>query len=147
VRRRTCGLFLATALGFGVLPAVGQAAAAAGPVQKQGYIPLRDGVQLAYTVELPSASGKFPVALVYDGYCEGAGPLTCNDTQTAPALLKAGFAVLGVSIRGTSCSTGVFDPMTAPEWRDGAAAVEWAARQPWSTGHVGMFGDSFPGIT
>jgi putative CocE/NonD family hydrolase len=30
---------------------------------------------------------------------------------------------------------------------DGAAAVEWAARQPWSSGRVGMFGDSFPGLT
>jgi putative CocE/NonD family hydrolase len=33
------------------------------------------------------------------------------------------------------------------EKTDGAAAVEWAARQSWSTGHVGMFGDSFPGLT
>ncbi|HVV75402.1 MAG TPA: CocE/NonD family hydrolase [Mycobacteriales bacterium] len=148
MRRRTaCSLFLAAALGCGLVPAVGQAASAAGTVQRQGYIPLKDGVHLEYTVDLPAARGRFPVALVYDGYCEGAGPLSCNDTQTAPALLKAGFAVLGVSIRGTSCSTGHFDPMTNQEWRDGYAAVEWAARQPWSTGHVGMFGDSFPGIT
>jgi putative CocE/NonD family hydrolase len=30
---------------------------------------------------------------------------------------------------------------------DGADAVEWAARQPWSDGHVGMIGVSFGGIT
>ncbi|HWC35075.1 MAG TPA: CocE/NonD family hydrolase [Mycobacteriales bacterium] len=141
------GLTLATLLVTATVPVISSTAAAAGTAEKQGYIPMKDGVKLEYTVELPARTGRFPVALVYDGYCEGAGPLTCNDTQTAPALLHAGFAVLGVSIRGTSCSTGHFDPMTGQEWRDGAAAVEWAARQPWSTGHVGMFGDSFPGIT
>jgi putative CocE/NonD family hydrolase len=146
VKRAALGLLLAAALGAGVAPYVGTAAAA-GSVQKQGYITLSDGTKLEYTVALPAAHGRFPVALVYDGYCEGAGPLTCNDRQLSAALLKGRYAVLGVSIRGTSCSTGVFDPMTDQEWRDGEAAVEWAARQPWSTGHVGMFGDSFPGIT
>lgn len=125
------------------------AAATSGPatVQEQGYIPMADGAQLEYTVDLPAATGRFPVALVYDGYCEGTGPLTCNDPTSAQALLSAGFAVLGVSARGTSCSTGTFDAFSAQESSDGAAAVEWAARQAWSNGRVGMFGDSFPGIT
>jgi uncharacterized protein len=124
---------------------VGSPAAAASTVQKQGYIPMADGTQLAYTVELPSATGQFPVALTYAGYCEGSDA-TCNAPNSTPALLAAGYAVLGVSIRGTGCSTGTFDAFTAQEWRDGAAAIEWAAQQPWSNGHVGMFGDSFPGI-
>ena len=108
---------------------------------------MADGTQLEYTVDLPAATGRFPVAMVYDGYCEGAGALTCNDQVNANALLAAGYAVLGVSIRGTSCSTGTFDAFSSQEWSDGAAAVEWAARQPWSNGHLGMLGDSFPGIT
>ncbi len=86
------------------------------------------------------------MALAYAGYCEGSDA-QCNDATNASALLAAGYAVLGVNIRGTGCSTGTFDAFTAQEWRDGAAAIEWAARQPWSTGHIGMFGDSFPGIT
>src|SRR3954468_21711425 len=121
--------------------------AAAAPVKKQGYIPMADGTKLEYTADLPSATGRYPVAMVYDGYCEGAGATGCNDPATASALLARGYAVLGVSIRGTSCSTGTFDAMTPQEWSDGAAAIEWAARQPWSNGHLGMFGDSFPGIT
>ena len=125
----------------------GSSAAAAATVEKQGYIPMSDGAKLAYTVDLPDAGGRFPVAMVYDGYCEGSGALTCNDPTSASALLEAGYAVLGVSIRGTSCSTGRFDAFTSQEWRDGATAVEWAARQSWSNGHVGMLGDSFPGIT
>jgi len=125
----------------------GAGLASAATVQQQGYIPMADGTQLEYTVNLPAATGKFPVALVYDGYCEGAGALACNDVTSANALLADGYAVLGVSIRGTSCSTGTFDAFTAPEWSDGAAAIEWAAKQPWSNGHLGMLGDSFPGIT
>ena len=138
---RLCWLILLSAVWF----AAGSAGAAAATVQEQGYIPMADGTQLEYTVELPAATGRFPVAMQYAGYCEGTGP-TCNAPNSAPALLAAGFAVVGVSIRGTSCSTGTFDAFTPQEYSDGAAAVEWAARQPWSNGRVGLFGDSFPGI-
>ena len=122
-------------------------AAAASTVHRQGYIRMVDGTQLEYSVALPSGRGRFPVALAYAGYCEGQNSLSCNDSVNAPALLAAGYAVLGVSIRGTSCSTGTFQAFTPQEWRDGAAAIQWAAQQPWSNGRLGMFGDSFPGIT
>src|SRR4051812_40288134 len=138
---------LVVCLGIVGLLLISATAAVAAPVEKQGSIPMADGTQLEYTVDLPAHSGRFPVAMVYDGYCEGAGATTCNDAATASALLARGYAVLGVSIRGTSCSTGVFEAFTPQEWLDGAAAVEWAARQPWSNGHLGMLGDSFPGIT
>ncbi|HTD77514.1 MAG TPA: CocE/NonD family hydrolase, partial [Chloroflexota bacterium] len=72
--------------------------------------------------------------------------MTCNEGEDASALLAHGYAVLGVNIRGTGCSQGQFDFRSPVENTDGAAAVEWAARQSWSTGHVGMFGDSFPGL-
>src|SRR3954454_2512811 len=140
---RACLLVLFSAVWL----AAGSALAAAATVQKQGYIPMADGTKLEYTVDLPSGTGQFPVAMVYDGYCEGAGATSCNDSATASRLLADGYAVLGVSIRGTSCSTGTFEAFTPQEWSDGAAAIEWAARQPWSDGHLGMLGDSFPGIT
>jgi uncharacterized protein len=145
IGRAACGV-CTLLLWSAVWLAAGSSVAAAATVQKQGYIPMADGTQLAYTVELPAGAGRFPVALAYAGYCEGSDA-QCNDATNATALLTAGYAVLGVNIRGTGCSTGTFDAFTAQEWRDGAAAVGWAARQPWSTGHVGMFGDSFPGIT
>jgi uncharacterized protein len=122
------------------------AQAQAAPVQTTGYITMSDGVKLRYAVDLPAAAGRFPVALKYDGYCEGTAPMTCNEGQDASALLAAGYAVLGVNARGTGCSEGQFDFRSPVESTDGAAAVEWAARQSWSTGHVGMFGDSFPGL-
>ncbi|HVX19540.1 MAG TPA: CocE/NonD family hydrolase [Acidimicrobiales bacterium] len=116
-------------------------------VTKSGYITMTDGVKLRYTVVLPKARGRFPVALKYDGYCEGTSPMTCNEGHDAEALLAAGYAVLGVNLRGTGCSQGTFDFRSPQETTDGVAVVGWAAQQPWSTGHVGMFGDSFPGLT
>src|SRR4051812_48601302 len=113
------------------------AQAMAAPVQKTGYITMSDGVKLRYAVELPAATGRFPVAIKYDGYCEGTSPMTCNEGEDASALLAAGYAVLGVNARGTGCSDGQFDFRSPVESTDGAATVEWSARQAWSTGHVG----------
>jgi uncharacterized protein len=144
-RRVACALSLLLVVSAGWLVA-GPTIAAPAPVQKQGYISMADGTKLAYALSLPAAKGRFPVAMAYAGYCEGSNT-SCNDATNAPALLAAGYAVLGVNIRGTGCSSGTFDPFTAQEWRDGAAVIEWAAKQPWSTGHLGLFGDSFPGIT
>ena len=43
---------------------------------------------------------------------------------------------------------GQLEPADVNEWGPaGAQAVEWAASQPWSTGHVGMFGSSWTAIT
>jgi uncharacterized protein len=123
------------------------AQAQAAAVQESGYITMSDGVKLRYAVELPAATGRFPVAMKYDGYCEGTNPMSCNEGQDSSALLAAGYAVLGVNIRGTGCSEGQFDFRNPVENTDGSAAVAWAAQQPWSSGHVGMFGDSFPGLT
>jgi predicted acyl esterase len=53
--------------------AIGSTAATAAPVEKQGYIPMADGTQLEYTVNVPDDTGRLPVAMVYDGYCEGPG--------------------------------------------------------------------------
>src|SRR3982074_2430060 len=82
------------------------AQAQAAAVQETGYITMSDGVKLRSAVELPAATGRFRVAMNYDGYCEGASPMTCNEGEAASALLAAGYAVLGVNIRGTGCSEG-----------------------------------------
>jgi len=121
-------------------------AEAQGAVLKMGYITMSDGVKLHYAVALPAETGRYPVAMKYDGYCEGTAPITCNEGEDASALLADGYAVLGVAVRGTGCSEGQFDFRSPQGSSDGAAAVTWAAHQPWSTGHVGMFGDSFPGL-
>jgi hypothetical protein len=125
----------------------GATGAPPGTVTQSGYVVMADGTRLRYTVERPEGPGRFPVAMNYDGYCAGTGATGCNDPHLSAELLDAGYAVLGVNVRGTGCSTGTFDFRDPQASVDGAAVVTWAAQQPWSNGRVGLFGDSFPGLT
>jgi predicted acyl esterase len=126
----------------------GQAAAAVRGVNRTGYITVSGGVKLAYDLTLPSAAGRFPVALEYNDYTAGAENDAHLPGTDAGGLLAAGFAVLGVNQPGSGCSSGVNNIVDTGDWgRAGAQVVQWAARQPWSTGHVGMFGSSWTGIT
>jgi putative CocE/NonD family hydrolase len=117
-------------------------------VSRTGYITVSGGVKLAYDLTLPAATGRFPVALEYDDYTVGADNGASVAGSDAGLLLAAGFAVLGVNMPGSGCSGGINNIADVDEWAPaGAQVVEWAAAQPWSTGHVGMFGSSMPGIT
>jgi uncharacterized protein len=119
---------------------VSAAATAQASVVRTGYLPLPDGTKLAYTLTLPEASGRFPVVLEYGPYDEGA--------TSDPTWNEAGYAMLGVNFRGTGCSEGVMNMVRADIWgKDGADVVDWAARQPWSDGNVGMLGYSFTGTS
>jgi uncharacterized protein len=109
-------------------------------VVTRGYLPLPDGTQLHYTLTRPSATGRYPVVLMYDPYSSGA---TSDPTWNAD-----GYAMLGVNMRGTGCSGGTFHPVRSDVWgQDGADVVAWAAQQPWSTGSLGMIGYSFTGTS
>src|SRR4051794_24376057 len=115
------------------------ATAQAAPVKKTGYITMSDGVQLRYAAELPDEAGRFPVVMKYDGYCEGTDPLTCNEgtSHQAATLLAAGYAVVGVSARGTGCSQGQFDMRSPAMNTGGAGAAERAARHSGASGPGG----------
>jgi putative CocE/NonD family hydrolase len=116
------------------------AAVAQASVVEHGYLPLSDGTQLSYTLTRPSALGRYPVVLEYGPYSEGV--------TSDPTWNDSGYAMLGVNFRGTGCSYGTFQPLRADIWgKDGAEVVAWAAKQPWSTGSVGMFGFSFTGVS
>lgn len=119
-----------------------------------GDIPMEDGVRLHYTVLLPPGPGPFPVIINYSGYDPGAiggARYAVGDTTMSASLdqslLRAGYAVLGVNARGTGCSDGAFDFLGPRYGLDGAAAVEWAASQPWSNGAVGMANWSWAGMS
>jgi predicted acyl esterase len=58
-----------------------------------------------------------------------------------------GFATVGVNIRGTGCSGGVFDVFNAAQRADGYDAIETVAAQDWVLGNrVGTVGLSYSGI-
>jgi uncharacterized protein len=137
---------------FALLPGIastspGNASAARG-LNSTGYITIAGGVKLAYDLTLPAAHGRFPVALEYNDYTAGANNSAETAGSDADALLAAGFAILGVNQPGSGCSGGVNDITNVSRWgKAGAEVVEWATGQPWSSGHVGMFGSSWTGIT
>jgi len=132
-----------------VAAAIGVAAPATAQatVSQHGFFTTRDGTRLRYSVDRPDGPGPFPVLINYEGYGAGSSPGDNGVSTYEPRLLARGYAVVGVSVRGTGCSQGTFDPFAPTLGRDGYDAVEWAARQPWSNGRVGMIGVSFGGIT
>jgi putative CocE/NonD family hydrolase len=142
-RLRRAGCLAALAL----LALCGAAATAHASVEQSGYLEARDGTRLRYHVIRPDGPGPFPVLVNYEGYAAGSNASDNGVSIYTNRLLERGYAVMGVSVRGTGCSQGEFDPFDLTMGTDGHDAVEWAARQPWSDGRVGMIGVSFGGIT
>lgn len=64
-------------------------------------------------------------------------------------LLERGYVVVAADSRGTGASFGSrpHGDMTDQESQDARDLIEWIAKQPWSSGKVGMFGASYTGIT
>ena len=112
-----------------------------------GYVTTRDGVQLSVMVRLPGPAdeGPYPTVVEYSGY----GPSNPGSSEPGTRIAGLlGYATVGVNMRGTGCSGGVFDVFNTAQQVDGYDAVEAIARQPWVKGNkVGMVGLSYSGIT
>ncbi len=140
------------------------------------YVTMRDGIELAMTVRLPSgktlADGPFATIVEYSGYQVAApGDLvsaankaiaagTSLDSLTDPLLPATstvvgsliapmlGYAAVSVQMRGSGCSGGDFQLFDVPSTFDGYDAVEVVAAQSWVKGNkVGLAGISFSGIS
>jgi len=109
-------------------------------VEHNAPIEMRDGTLLRADIYRPAEGGPFPVLLIRTPY----GEPMLRPVPILPAV-DAGFAVVAQHCRGTGTSDGEFSPF-ADEAEDGADTIEWCARQPWSTGAVGMFGPSYLGM-
>jgi uncharacterized protein len=133
--------FVAASLGTAGAPA------AHATVEQHGYLTVRDGTELRYDVIRPDGPGPFPALLNYEGYAAGSNASDNGVATYTDRLLAKGYAVVGVSVRGTGCSDGTFDPFAHTMGTDGYDSVEWIAHQSWSDGRVGMIGVSFGGIT
>lgn len=110
------------------------------------HLPMRDGVRIAVALHRPARDGR-PV--------EGRFPVVWHNTLdigTPPGgsflttLAKHGYVVAIVARRGNGASFGTrrgYEDLT--ESFDAYEVNEWLARQPWSTGKVGMYGCSNTG--
>ncbi|WP_327149424.1 CocE/NonD family hydrolase [Nocardia sp. NBC_01329] len=61
-------------------------------------------------------------------------------------LVKSGYVQVVVDVRGTGFSQGVWDMLRQREQRDTVEVIDWASRQQWADGQVGMTGMSYSGI-
>lgn len=127
------------------------------------WITSGDGTQLHADVLLPADrkdGQKHPVIL-------SIGPYFGSGSQNAPfyapteqgpsarfddlveggEIFAKGYAYVMVDSRGFGSSGGCNDLGGPGEQSDVKAAVEWAAKQPWSTGKVGMWGKSYDAWT
>jgi hypothetical protein len=107
-------------------------------------VQMPDGVRLRASLYRPrNASGSLPTVLIRLPYHRLRFP---GGFLWALHFARNGHAVLVQDLRGTGDSGGELLP-----WRDagtdGAATLDWIARQPWSTGKVGTFGCSALGET
>lgn len=105
---------------------------------------MRDGTVLRADVYRPSEERGHPVILARTPY-DKRGDFTPVGIDPRRAA-SAGYAVVLQDVRGRFASEGNFDPLRH-EAADGHDSVEWAARQGWSDGNVGMTGASYAGTT
>jgi putative CocE/NonD family hydrolase len=114
-------------------------------VERDVACPMRDGAILRADVYRP-ASGSHPTLITRTPYSKDH-PLSVTNLMFPPVVAaERGYAVVVQDVRGRFKSDGFWEPLRC-EARDGYDTVEWAARQPWSTGDVGLYGSSYMGVT
>jgi uncharacterized protein len=127
-----------------------------------------DGIALRADVFRPPGPGRYPVIMTcgpyakglafQEGYADqwqlmvsqhpdvarGSSNVHQNWEVVDPEKwVPDGYACVRVDSRGAGRSPGTLDPFSPRETRDLYDCIEWAARQPWSTGQVGLNGISY----
>lgn len=128
-------------------------------VRESFEVEMADGVKMYVEVERPKASGRFATILELSPY---HGTLADRmGTRILPGpkgeagqpiglsgyFAPRGYAVVFADLRGTGRSEGCLDHMGPLDQSDAKTIVEWAAKQKWSNGRVGMTGHSYVGST
>src|SRR5438270_13371028 len=131
-------LVLAALLVAGGASAAAPAPAAAMPKRSDVTIPASDGVNLVGDVYLPGdTGGRYPAVIDMEPY----GRSTSTD------YVPNGYARVNTDVRGSGKSGGALCLLCAREQKDVYEVVEWVAHQPWSNGHVALYGYSSSAIT
>jgi uncharacterized protein len=115
-------------------------------VERRSWIPMEDGVRLAASLFLPESGGSAPVVLEALPYRKDDATASYRP-EYERLCGEYGYAVARVDLRGTGSSEGIAtDEYPAGEQADLCQVIGWLARQPWSTGAVGMYGTSYSGF-
>ncbi|MER6074241.1 CocE/NonD family hydrolase [Streptomyces sp. NPDC001817] len=127
-----------------------------------------DGAMLRADVFRPTRPGAYPVLLAYGPYGKGrpfqdswptewhklvadhpevlggsTGRYQVFELPDPEKWVPDGYVCVRVDSRGAGRSPGILDPFSERETQDLYECIEWAARQPWSNGRVGLSGISY----
>lgn len=108
---------------------------------------MRDGTKIAIRVTLPADQNKqpdftkpHPVILIQTAYNTGfAGP--------NPEFVRRAYATVVADVRGTGSSEGGWQAFDGIEQQDSFEIIDWAGKQSWSNGNIGLYSVSYLGIT
>jgi predicted acyl esterase len=123
--------------------------------EKNVYVPMRDGTKIGVNVFRPDSKKKFPAlvgisAANVDIQSERIWPSAARSSrvrgtptvgiESAPKefFVRRGYVQIIGSARGSGKSEGVYQRGSIEEIKDIYDLIEWAARQPWCNGNVGM---------
>jgi uncharacterized protein len=106
-------------------------------------IPMRDGVELAADVYLPTteALGPVPAVVEVTPYNKDNVALMADDAEL---WRSHGYVFVAVDVRGRGKSEGEWVAMVNDP-KDTHDVIEWVAAQPWCDGNVGTTGLSYMG--
>ncbi len=142
-------------LGILVVPTLALAAQSTPPLYKvqreHVWIPMKDGVRLAADLFMPVGGRpgeKFPAVFKYDPYRKDDNRNGFSECDINLYFVARGYVGACVDVRGSGQSEGHLPPReySAQELDDGEEIIAWLARQPWSSGAVGIFGKSWSGF-
>jgi predicted acyl esterase len=134
-------------------------------------VPLRDGSFVYADVFRPADDGRHPVVMA-KGFYGKAFHHECignvdeaqqkevledrffsgnpdglqyenHETVDSSVWVPNGYVCIRVDARGVCNSPGIQAPFSVQEAEDYHDAIEWAGTQPWSNGHVGLWGMSY----
>jgi uncharacterized protein len=125
--------------------------------ERNVLITMSDGINIDVDIFRPSSDGKFPVLLgisTFDKEVQSdhvwpaptrsrrirGSPDACLESANIDFFVRRGYVNIIGSVRGTGRSGGVYQYLSPREIRDTYELIEWAAKQPWCNGNIGMIG-------
>ena len=117
--------------------------------EKDIYVTMRDGVRIALRIYRPHAEGEFPTLFVASPYQYDTDDLPSlplflwRETGPVEWYVQHGYAYVRMDVRGAGKSEGTYGYLDRAEQEDCTEVIEWIARQPWSNGKVGGYGQSY----
>ena len=135
MRRASAGIAVALAVAASLVTV---APARADTTMSDVTIPASDGVNLVGDVHLPAdGAARYPAVIDMEPY----------GRSSSTAYVDQGYARVNTDVRGSGKSGGALCLLCLREQEDVYDTVEWVARQPWSNGHVALYGYSYSAIT